>query len=282
MVSGREHEFVGLGLIAGGVLIGLAIYFKLAGVLGKAVDRALGWLCGLGRFAIPVVLVGGGIALIRQGRSDRRVRLVVGCGVLSVSVLAMLHVFIVSVPSPDNRWYQLGPLGGAGGWIGALVAVPARSLIGNVASVVIFLALAFAAVLLITGMSTGALLTRSKDSVGAFTLPVGRAARRALGGMSTLSSDRADRRDRVAQDADHDAFPSPQIYDVEDEEADEPAPRRASKKVSAASSSDPLLAVPGEQGELDLGPGAKKGQWVLPPASLLIRSGVQTDRKSVV
>ena len=177
VVSGREHEFVGIGLIAGGVLVGLAIYLKLAGVLGKAVDRALGWFCGLGRFAIPVVLVASGFALIRQRRSDRRVRLAVGWGVLIVSVLAMLHIFIVSVPSPENRWYQLGPLGGAGGWIGALAAVPARSLIGNIASVVVFLSLVFAAVLLITGLSIGALLTHSRDSVGAVTLPVGRVAR---------------------------------------------------------------------------------------------------------
>ena len=77
-VDGREHEFIGIALIVGGVLIGLAIYFDLAGPLGRGVETLLGWLVGLGRYAIPVVLVAAGVALVRKGQSSSPVRLAIG------------------------------------------------------------------------------------------------------------------------------------------------------------------------------------------------------------
>src|SRR6188472_4491485 len=43
-VAGRENDLIGVGFIAAGVLIGLAVYLKLAGPLGSGVDKALGWL----------------------------------------------------------------------------------------------------------------------------------------------------------------------------------------------------------------------------------------------
>src|SRR4051812_13451950 len=43
-VSGREHEFIGIAFIFGGLLVGLAIYFKLAGILGRFVAGAVGLL----------------------------------------------------------------------------------------------------------------------------------------------------------------------------------------------------------------------------------------------
>ena len=47
-VAGREHEFLGLGLIGLGVLLGLAIYVNLAGPLGRGIETLFGWLAGLG------------------------------------------------------------------------------------------------------------------------------------------------------------------------------------------------------------------------------------------
>ncbi len=271
-VEGRENEFIGIALIASGLLIGLAIYAKLAGVLGRWLNTGLGWLFGLGRYAIPLVLVAAGVALIRQGRSEHRVRLAVGWGVLAIAALGILHIFIVSA----TNWSDLGPLGGAGGWIGALIGVPVRSLIGNIAGVVLLIAMGFAALLLITGMSMRAMATQAKYSAVVVAVPVGRAAKKALGGMSTLSSERSDELGSGA------GFPAPQIYDVDAEEVESPAPRQRSKKGLLTGANDPLVATPGEQGELDLGPGAKKGQWLLPPASYLVRSGVQTINKAEV
>ena len=272
-VEGREHEFIAVAMIAVGVLLGLAVYLKTAGVIGRGLSRALGSLFGLGRYALPVVLVAAGWALIRQGRSDRRVRLVVGWGALVASVLALLHIFV----APANSWSELGPLDGAGGWIGALFGVPVRSLLGDVAGVVLLLALGFAAILLITGLSVNTLFERVKASVETVSGPAARASRRAFGGMSTLSSDRGD-------GASIDPGMRPQIYDADSEDGDPSVPTKKSRKSAPAAPAPAAINVGGlaEQGELDLGPGAKKGNWVLPPASMLVRSGVQTVNKAEV
>jgi S-DNA-T family DNA segregation ATPase FtsK/SpoIIIE len=260
-------------MIAVGVLLGLAVYVKTAGVIGRGLSRALGSLFGLARYALPVVLVASGWALIRQGRSDRRARLVVGWGVLVASVLALLHIFV----APAGKWSDLGPLDGAGGWIGALFGLPTRSLLGDVAGVVLLLALGFAAILLITGLSVNTLFERAKSSFETVSGPATRASRRAFGGMSTLSSDRGD-------GAPIDPGMRPQIYDADTEDADPSAPAKRSRKSAPAAPAPAAINVGGlaEQGELDLGPGAKKGNWVLPPSSMLVRSGVQTVNKAEV
>src|SRR4051794_10926213 len=71
-VSGREHEFIGIAFIIGGLLVGLAIYAKVAGILGRLLDDLLGFLAGMGRYVAPVALVAIGVALIRSGRSRHR------------------------------------------------------------------------------------------------------------------------------------------------------------------------------------------------------------------
>ncbi|MEM1335013.1 MAG: hypothetical protein AAGG08_16305, partial [Actinomycetota bacterium] len=60
--SNRQTEFIGLGLVGVGVLLGLAIYFGLAGVLGDGVEALFGWILGLGRFVVPIATVLVGVA----------------------------------------------------------------------------------------------------------------------------------------------------------------------------------------------------------------------------
>ncbi|HEY4332076.1 MAG TPA: DNA translocase FtsK 4TM domain-containing protein [Ilumatobacteraceae bacterium] len=269
-VEGREHEFFGIAFIAGGALVGLAIYFKLAGLLGRIVNSMLGWLTGLGRFAVPIALIAIGTALIRKGRSEHRVRLTFGWGALAFAGLGMLQI---TRSSKVGITVHTDVLKRAGGWFGAIIGVPLRSLIGPVGASVLLIAIGLAAVLLITNQSLRLVYTRARTSFTAVTSPVGRAAKRAVGDISTLSSERYPEL--------HSA-PAPQIYDADAEEM-EPAPKRARAPKPAALGPAEVTAVVGlEQGELDLGPGAKKGQWLLPPASFLVRSGVQTVNKAEV
>ncbi|MEO6125689.1 MAG: DNA translocase FtsK 4TM domain-containing protein [Ilumatobacteraceae bacterium] len=281
-VDGRENEFVGIAFIAGGVLTGLAIYFKLAGILGRFVDSAVGWFTGLARFGIPVALIAVGVALVRQGRSENRVRLTVGLGALAVSVLGLLHI----VRDDGGISTNLDQLKRAGGWLGAVIGVPARALIGEIGGIVLLLAIGLAGLLLVTDLTIRSLASQTSRSVSLLTRPISRAARRTLGDISTLSSERTLELGSGA--------PAPQIYDADAEEELPKGPR--TKKTSALAAPDPLLPAPtlgapgpkltapgaAEQAELDLGPGAKKGQWVLPPASFLVRSGVQTVNKAEV
>ena len=70
-VDGREHEFVGIGLIVGGVAPRPRPSTSTSPVRSATASRLLtGWLVGLGRYAIPVVLVAAGVALVRNGQSS--------------------------------------------------------------------------------------------------------------------------------------------------------------------------------------------------------------------
>ncbi len=266
-IEGREAELAGIAFVAAGVLSGLAIYFEMAGILGSGVNRLFAWMMGVGRYVAPAALLAVGIALVRRGRSEHRWRLTLGWAAMGLAGFGLLHLVRHSADGLDD-------LGDAGGWMGAFAAIPVRSLIGAVGGGVVFVALAFAGALLVTGRSVRSAFRSFGSGVGAVGKPVGRAAKRAVGEISTLSSDRDD------------APPGPRVYDVDSEEdASAPTKRqRLVKPLPPPSLGDPLLHAPGaiEQPELDLGPGAKRGQWVLPPGSLLVRSGVQTINKAEV
>ena len=82
-VGDRQHEFIGIAFIVGGLLTALAVYAtKIAGVLGRALNYVAAWLAGLGRFGLPIALIGVGVALVRRGRSAHRTRL----------ILSLIHI----------------------------------------------------------------------------------------------------------------------------------------------------------------------------------------------
>ncbi|MCU1361918.1 MAG: FtsK/SpoIIIE family proteinFtsk gamma protein [Ilumatobacteraceae bacterium] len=275
-ISGREDEFLGVGLIAIGLLIGLAIYVDLAGPLGRGIETLVGWFTGLGRFVVPIALVGIGVALVRQGRSEHRYRLIIGWGLAALSVLGLLHV----VRGPEKWWADADAFGTAGGWFGAIVGEPLRSLLANAGAIVVFIALFIGGVLLITGSTIRALMSQTGRGMGAVALPLGKAARRArtaFDGVTTLRSER--------DTGDHQR-PGPSLYDAaaaaDDvwDDVDAPAkPKRARAKLAPPVLDD---ASPGQQSELQLGPGAQRGPWVLPPVSYLLRSESQTINKAEV
>ena len=90
-LEGREHEFLGLGLIGGGVLCALAVYVDdLAGPLGRGSETLIGWFMGLGRFAVPLILIATGVSLVKRGRSSSPVRLAVGWTAITLSLLGLL------------------------------------------------------------------------------------------------------------------------------------------------------------------------------------------------
>ncbi len=268
-IQGRENEFAGIGFIAVGILLGLAIYLNLAGPLGRGVETVVGWLTGLGRFVVPIALVAIGAALVGKGQSMRRFRLAVGWGLLGLSLLGLLHV----VRGPEKIMANFDTLGRAGGWIGALIGEPLRGLIASGGAIVVLVATCVGGALMLTGASLRAMLSNTGRGVGAVAMPIGRRARSAFGNMSTLKSDRQGSGE----------LPMPVLYDAAlDEDWDEPTkPRKArvSRPLPPPGTMDPGLV---EQSELELGPGAQRGQWVLPQANYLNRSAQQTINKAEV
>ena len=269
-MEGREHEFAGIGFIAVGVLLGMAIYLDLAGPLGRGVETVVGWLTGIGRFIVPIALVAVGVALVRKGRSTHPFRLAIGWGLVGLSVLGLLHI----VRGPEKIMAHFDTLGRAGGWIGALVGEPLRNLLASGGAIVVFVAAGIGGALLLTGGSLRSMLSQTGRGVGAVAMPIGRRARVAFGNMSTLKSDRQGASGEIT---------APVLYDAAlDEDWSEPAKQRKPRPprpLPPPGTIDPGLA---EQSELALGPGAQRGQWVLPPASYLIRSSQQTVNKAEV
>src|SRR6476659_6567608 len=265
-IQGREHEFAGIGFIAAGVLLGLAIYVNLAGPLGRGVETVVGWLTGLGRFVVPIALIAIGAALVGKGQSMRRFKLAIGWGLLGMSLLGLLHV----VRGPDKIMADFDTLGKAGGWIGALIGEPLRSLIASGGAIVVLVACCVGGALLLTGASLRNLLSNTGKGVGAVAMPIGRKARTAFGNISTLKSDREGSGE----------LPAPVLYDAAlDEDWDDSPKARKPRPPRPLPPPDPGLI---EQSELDLGPGVERGQWTLPPANYLNRSAQHAVNKTEV
>jgi S-DNA-T family DNA segregation ATPase FtsK/SpoIIIE len=278
-VSGREHEFVGLVLIGVGVLLGLAFYLDLAGVLGRGVEEFVSWFVGLGRFVLPVVLVSSGVALVKKGQSSSPIRLVIGWGLVGVALLGMLHI----IRGPESL-SDLDAVGEAGGWFGAAVAEPMRALVASAGAVVVLIALFLGGVLLITSTSLRTMAMHTGRGVGTVARPLGRAAKRAISDLSTLNSDRdhdresGGRRRRTGREpmgdrrhagapAVHGEPTAPALYDgAADDDDLYASPAAAPKRRRKRSAPDQVpLPIDGEQ----------VGEWVLPPLSHLRQAGQQ-------
>jgi S-DNA-T family DNA segregation ATPase FtsK/SpoIIIE len=262
------------------VLMGLAVYVNLAGPLGRGIETLAGWLFGLGRYAVPVVLVAAGVSFLRKGRSASPFQLVVGWTMMSLAVLGLLQV----ARGADDFSDAADGIDEAGGWIGALVGIPTEALLATAGAAVV-LVLAFAGgALLVTRTSVRTFAQQTGGFLAAVSAPLGRAARSGLSNISTLSSDReAEAAARMAAGdtaVAGEASPlSPGLYDFAAEgdelggELPPPKPRRT-RKPKFDTGSQPAATVGGD--------GAQVGEWVLPLMTFLDRPGEQTiDRKAV-
>ena len=294
--SGRESEFVGLGLIGAGVLLALAVYGDLAGPLGRGVETLIGWFLGVGRFAVPVVLVAVGVAFVRRGRSASPVRLAVSWVVVVATVLGLVHIV-----RRDDTAEGFDRFGDWGGWIGAAVAEPLVALIATAGAVVVLVALLVGGLMVITQTSLRTMATQTGGLLNSVLRPLGRAARSGLGNITTLSSDRDDRREpsgpQIFDDEDDtsgvgrrrhgvtgealalgDADPTATLYDFGDDFVDPdaatgPAPKKRTTKAKVSTGSSRSGA------RID---GEHVGDWVLPPIKFLVRAGEQkVDRKAI-
>jgi len=274
VVDGRKHDFIGFGLIALGALLGLAVYFGLAGVLGRGIEVAIGWFTGVGRFAVPAALIAIGVAFVRDGKAAAPVRLTIGWVLAAACGLGFAHL----INGPDEVSFRHSAVGDAGGWIGAVLTEPLRGLLAVPGAVVVLLALGVCGLLLITQSSLKTLALQSGRGVGRVMKPLGQVARRTMTELSSLGSDQddvgTDRRDgrndghgpsssTGAIDAPgQPGLPPPQLYDGAGDLED---PRRAprARRLTAATSATPA-------GEL-----AAPGTWRLPRLALLRRLGEQ-------
>ena len=271
-IDGRQSEFSAIAFILLGIIVGLAVYLRLAGPVGRGADTALGCLLGLGRYALPPIFVAVGVSHLRGDDSPNRMKLALGWGGVVLAGLGILHV----VKGPD-AFTGVAALGGAGGWLGALFGQVLASAVGAIAAVLILIAICLGCSLLITSLS----LKDTATKIGEISAKVfGGASSRMRSAAQNLSTLSNEQDEQDAEDVyDDEADPTPPMFivepedrrapEVEEEEPEAPKPER--KKPTP----EVVVDEPHTQGQLDTGPSPKKGSWKLPPVSYLTRSGKQ-------
>ncbi|TRZ72411.1 MAG: DNA translocase FtsK [Actinobacteria bacterium] len=275
ILEGRGHEFGGIGLVFLGILLFMSVYARMAGPVGRGLNALLSSTIGVGRFIIPVLVIGAGVAFIKRTEVQHRVRLAFGWTVLSTAVLSEIHI----LKGGGSIHAQVNALSGAGGWMGWLIGEPLRQSIGGIATTILLLGSMLGGVLLITGNTLPELFRRISAWVNGVSMPQGKrdSSRSELmydesdGAQFydiALDDDDVATRDEV-QDAD----------DAEDEYEEEAKPRRERKKrkpklsqidvPTAAPSPTAAAIVKGIAQQMPLGPGADPSSWSLPTLDML-------------
>ena len=277
VVQGREVEFWGIGLVSVGLLLILSMYAHMAGPLGTAIDKMFGWLFGLGRFALPVVTIAIGVAMVRRRSVEHRTRLTAGWGVEVLSILGLLHL----ARGEDRIVASVDAMSKAGGWFGAVIGEPLRSTVSWAGALVVLLALAVLGAMLVTDTTLPELIEMIRTRVRHLNAAREEAAR-----------NRPPREERRRQPAMYDmeeetdgggpvppAKPSrPKLYDMGAEfDVDDKPARKPSRKA-------PAEPGPSQEPEFHQKPGmkhssddvpmntaapARPGAWVLPSTDIL-------------
>lgn len=282
VVRGREVEFWGIALISTGIVLVLSMYVKMAGPLGEAIDTVFGWLLGLGRFALPVVIAGIGVAMVRRRSIEHRLRLAMGWSVVVVAILGLLHV----VNGADSIVSDVDAMSNAGGWIGALLGEPLRSTLSWAGALVVLSAIGLAGAMLVTDTTVPELIQVVRKWSGSLGGAASNAARTATS-TREKSSNYDDLVDVPGEPNNQGAKPS--IYDAGQD--DDLAPRkqkaaRPAKKTPPAPQTPEFAgkkAAESVEDELATAVVARApGTWLLPPNNLLSQTEVfQVDKARV-
>ena len=180
---GGSTSSSGCSSIVVAVILAAGIYFDFAGILGDGIEWLGGALAGLGRYVLPLILLAIGVSFIRSSRSSSPYRLVIGWSLVALTVLGIIHV----ASGPEG--FSVSGVTDSGGVIGWIVGEPLRTLMAEFGSIVVLVALGIGGALLITQASLRTIASRTGRGAASIARPVGRAARNALGNLSSLSSD---------------------------------------------------------------------------------------------
>ena len=149
-------------MILAGLLILLAEIDAL-GPAGRGVNEGLKLAFGVGRVAMPVLLVGLGVVLVLGGVEVDRARFLWGVSLAMVSVSGLGDV----AEGRPSLGASVAHLGRAGGWLGVLVGGNLARFIGPGGTVVALLAVLIIALMIGTSVGLGTLL-RSTGAVLGF------------------------------------------------------------------------------------------------------------------
>jgi S-DNA-T family DNA segregation ATPase FtsK/SpoIIIE len=280
VLEGRGHEFGGIGLVCLGILLFMSVYADIAGPVGRGLNTVLSSTIGIGRYVVPVLAIGAGVAFVKRTEVQHRVRLAFGWAVFSIAVLSEIHI----LKGGGSINAEINALSSAGGWMGWLIGEPLRQSIGGIATTILLLGSMLGGVLLITGNTLPELYRRISAWVNGVSMPQGRRDGGRQNNRDLQFDDESgepqfydialDDED-VADHEDHDAENS----DTEDEYEEEVKPRRERKKrkpklsqvdvPTSAPSPTAVSIVKGIAQQMPLGPGANPSSWSLPTLDML-------------
>lgn len=288
VVRGREVEFWGVGLISAGILLVLSMYLHMAGPLGEAIDTSFGWLLGLGRFALPVVVVGIGVAMVRRRSIEHRVRLTVGWTIVVLAALGLLHV----ANGADKIVASVDAMSQAGGWFGAVLGEPLRSTLSWAGALVVLLAIALGGTMLVTDTTVPELLSVLRKWTSKFSGATADAARKATTNRDVRPGSYDDLVDVPGSNRTGSSASRPSIYDAaQDDDLNAPSskPARKPKKATTAPPSTPEFvgkpstsAAPSKSEQFTVATSAAPGVWTLPSPELLGLTEVHEVNKARV
>ena len=282
VLEGRGHEFGGIGLVCFGILLFMSVYADIAGPVGRGLNTVLSSTIGIGRYVIPVLAIGAGVAFIKRTEVQHRVRLAFGWAVFSIAVLSEIHI----LKGGGSINAEINALSSAGGWMGWLIGEPLRQSIGGIATTILLLGSMLGGVLLITGNTLPELYRRISAWVNGVSMPQGRRD----------SSRKFSRGENSGDSYFEDESGEPQFYDIalddedvadhaaenseeDDDYEEEVKPRRERKKrkpklsqvdvPTSAPSPTAVAIVKGVAQQMPLGPGANPSSWSLPTLDML-------------
>ena len=280
--SSNDSGLLGIALIAIGVLLVLAVWFSLAGPAGTGAGTFLGWFLGVGRHLLPLVLIGSGVAVLRDHEAQAPIRVGAGWALAALSLLGFVHVIRAPISLTD-----LDALGSSGGLIGVAGGEVLQRLVAPAGAVVLLVAVFIGSLALITGASLRNMAAITGTAVASGARPVAQLLKRSLSNLATLQSERAEERRREREEYDASEIESevlidplavsPTLYDGADDEVfAEPKPKTPRKKRSA----QPAAETP-DSAPMPTAP-VRPGEWRLPSMAMLEKAGEQSvDMKSV-
>ena len=285
IVRGREVEFWGIGLISTGIVLVLSMYLHMAGPLGRGIDTMFGWLLGLGRFALPVVVVGIGVAMVRRRSVEHRIRLAIGWTVVVLAVLGLLHV----INGADKIVADVDAMSQAGGWFGAIVGEPLESTLSWAGAFVVLLALGLAGAMLVTDTTVPELIAIVRQWSNKAGGKAASAARTA-----TTNRDRGSYDDLVEVPGEENRprpAKKPSIYDAAEDEDLAPQkvkPARKPRVTPGDAKTPEFVGKPGTKSNTrddeSSAPAVSTtpGSWTLPPTDVLgLTETFQVDKARV-
>jgi S-DNA-T family DNA segregation ATPase FtsK/SpoIIIE len=252
------------------VVIGLFALLAEAGALGpvgRQVSRALAITFGVGRFALPIVLLCLGVALIWGKIEVERARLSWGVALGMISICGLGHL--------DGGRPHLNAgvtkLAHGGGWLGVLVGGGLYRTVGVAGALVILLALLVVALIITTGIGLRALAS----ATGTLLRGVGGRFARWWTSREKSPDDEDEEVDELEtegyDEAGYETEAEP--FEYEEEPPDEVEPDDELERLPPP----PARAAPKPR----LTP-VMDSEWELPPLSMLVRTKDQKQDRSAI